>query len=75
MSLTLDWDHEQGEIHLSMHEYIDTEFVQFQHPPKNAQHSLYLHILPDSMALNKQIKRKIKELKQLTKPKRHSSNK
>ena len=62
MGLALDWDYKQGEVHLYVPLYIEKELVQFQHPP--TQHSLYLHIPLNSIALNMQIKRKKQKLHQ-----------
>ena len=47
LGLTLDWDYENKEVHLSMLDYVPDALVRFQHPhPKKPQHQPYPHIEP-----------------------------
>ena len=47
LGLTLDWDYENGCVHLSMPEYIEKEMVRFGHkPPSKPQMQPHPHTTP-----------------------------
>ena len=45
LGLTLDWDYEKREVHLSMLDYVPDALVRFQHQaPRKPQHQPYPHV-------------------------------
>ena len=48
LGLTLDWDYENHEVHLSMPGYVHEAMKRFQHElPKRLQHSPHQHVAPN----------------------------
>ena len=44
IGLTLDWDYENGEVHVLMPGYIEKALKSFQHPPQTRTKILPTHI-------------------------------
>ena len=48
LGLTLDWDYEKREVHLSMPGYVHEAIKRFQHEmPRRPQHQPYPHVVPN----------------------------
>jgi hypothetical protein len=47
LGITLDWDHKNCEVHLSMPEYVERALARFNHPtPDKPQHQPHQHNIP-----------------------------
>ena len=47
LGITLDWDYQKREVHLSMPDYVERALVRFYHPtPDKPQHQPHQHAIP-----------------------------
>ena len=50
IELTLDWDYQNKQVHLSMPGYIKDALIEFKHPPPKENKTPRIHTLRQSMA-------------------------